>query len=309
MGWAVLYIAFGVVALWLLGEVLLQYKARLRWRLVAFCGFLCVVVGVLLPSVFVIALGTAAFATGQTFVTLSFRRGFSTGWALGGKPGTSKRRREVGSGGAVQPMPPLPEEAPQAEGPGTEEFAGYQDGAGYGEEIYAEAPPQPVAAPDYPEQYGQDEQYAQGEQPYQQETYQDPYAAAPEPGEGYPGYPAEAYPAETPAWGTPGTDWGTHALPAEPQPDHQTYAADYAGGHGGYADEQATAAWGTAGSADAYYQETPPGGLWVPQQRESPVPDPGYGPPGPDEFAQPAPQYDAYDSSGQGYYFTDDQRY
>ncbi|MET7317817.1 hypothetical protein ABZX83_21070, partial [Streptomyces thermoviolaceus] len=31
MGWAVLYIAFGVVALWLLGEVLLQYKARLRW--------------------------------------------------------------------------------------------------------------------------------------------------------------------------------------------------------------------------------------------------------------------------------------
>ncbi|CAM5566788.1 hypothetical protein SVIOM74S_02521 [Streptomyces violarus] len=29
MGWAVLYIAFGIVALWLLGEVLLQYKARL----------------------------------------------------------------------------------------------------------------------------------------------------------------------------------------------------------------------------------------------------------------------------------------
>ncbi len=33
MGWTVLHIAFGVVALWLLGEVLLQYKARLRWRL------------------------------------------------------------------------------------------------------------------------------------------------------------------------------------------------------------------------------------------------------------------------------------
>ena len=39
MGWAVLYIAFGIVALWLLGEVLLQYKARLRWRLLAFAGF------------------------------------------------------------------------------------------------------------------------------------------------------------------------------------------------------------------------------------------------------------------------------
>ena len=40
MGYTVLYIAFGIVALWLLGEVLLQYKARLRWRVLAFCGFL-----------------------------------------------------------------------------------------------------------------------------------------------------------------------------------------------------------------------------------------------------------------------------
>ena len=55
MGWTVLYIAFGIVALWLLGEVLLQYKARLRWRLLAFAGFLGVVVGVLMPSVVVIA--------------------------------------------------------------------------------------------------------------------------------------------------------------------------------------------------------------------------------------------------------------
>ncbi|GFN03290.1 hypothetical protein Smic_18460 [Streptomyces microflavus] len=45
MGWTVLYIAFGLVALWLLGEVLLQYKARLRWRLLAFGGFLGVVMG------------------------------------------------------------------------------------------------------------------------------------------------------------------------------------------------------------------------------------------------------------------------
>ena len=51
MGWTVLYIAFGIVALWLLGEVLLQYKARLRWRLLAFGGFLGVVLGVLIPSV------------------------------------------------------------------------------------------------------------------------------------------------------------------------------------------------------------------------------------------------------------------
>ncbi|MGZ0237867.1 hypothetical protein ACNFR4_36225, partial [Streptomyces sp. CPS1] len=76
MGWTVLYIAFGVVALWLLGEVLLQYKARLRWRLLAFAGFLGVVVGVMMPSVLVIGAGAIAFTVGQTLVTLSFRRGF-----------------------------------------------------------------------------------------------------------------------------------------------------------------------------------------------------------------------------------------
>src|SRR6059036_1583460 len=93
MGWTILYIAFGIVALWLLGEVLLQYKARLRYRLLAFAGFLGVVLGVLIPSVIVIGVGAIAFAVGQTYVTLSFRRGFSTGWAIGGHPGASKRRK------------------------------------------------------------------------------------------------------------------------------------------------------------------------------------------------------------------------
>jgi hypothetical protein len=93
MGWTVLYIAFGIVALWLLGEVLLQYKARLRWRLLAFVGFLCVVTGVVTGSIVIIVLGAVAFAVGQTYVTLSFRRGFTTGWALGGKPGASRRRK------------------------------------------------------------------------------------------------------------------------------------------------------------------------------------------------------------------------
>ncbi|MGH3312014.1 MAG: hypothetical protein ACRDP3_15740 [Streptomyces sp.] len=93
MGWTVLYIAFGIVALWLFGEVLLQYKARLRWRLLAFTGFLGVVAGALIPSVLVIGAGIAAFAMGQTFVTLSHRRGFAAGWALNG-PGFTRRRRE-----------------------------------------------------------------------------------------------------------------------------------------------------------------------------------------------------------------------
>ncbi|MFG2097164.1 hypothetical protein [Streptomyces sp. NPDC048612] len=102
MGWTILYIAFGLVALWLLGEVLLQNKARLRWRLLAFSGFLGVVIGVVIPSVIVIGLGLIAFALGQTQVTLSFRRGFTTGWALGvGKSGDSRRRRARPSGPAA----------------------------------------------------------------------------------------------------------------------------------------------------------------------------------------------------------------
>ncbi|MFJ9633019.1 hypothetical protein ACIQPR_30915 [Streptomyces sp. NPDC091280] len=96
MGWTVLYIAFGIVALWLLGEVLLQYKARLRWRLLAFVGFLGVVLGVLMPSVVVIGLGAVAFAVGQTYVTLSFRRGFEAGWAVSGRPGVGGFKRRGG---------------------------------------------------------------------------------------------------------------------------------------------------------------------------------------------------------------------
>ncbi|MFY1676518.1 hypothetical protein [Streptomyces sp. WMMC905] len=95
MGWTVLYIAFGVVALWLLGEVLLQYKARLRWRLLAFGGFVGVVLGVLMPSVVVIGLGAAAFAVGQTYVTLSFRQGFVAGWSVS-TPGKGRGRAERG---------------------------------------------------------------------------------------------------------------------------------------------------------------------------------------------------------------------
>src|SRR5882757_9383351 len=108
MGYSVLYIAFGIVALWLLGEVLLQYKARLRWRLLAFAGFMGVVGGVALREVVIILLGAIAFGTGQTFVTLSYKRGFSTGWALGGRPGSSRRRK----GGSPQSAEPVLEVTP-----------------------------------------------------------------------------------------------------------------------------------------------------------------------------------------------------
>ncbi|RKN06120.1 hypothetical protein [Streptomyces radicis] len=316
MGWTVLYIAFGIVALWLLGEVLLQYKARLRWRLVAFCGFLGVVIGVVLSHVPLIAVGAVAFATGQTFVTLSFRRGFSTGWALGGKPGTSRRRRE-GAGG-VRPLPavsdgsvdeavdeadvpPPPPDAPGVvpEAPGVppmpdetpaDGFAAY---AGDGGEIYG------------------DQARDTGD------VYPDPYATT---AAGYGSYQGD-YPAETPAWGTPRQDYGAEPYAPEHQQYAATYAADYAADYSGSpapADEHAGAPWPAA--SDTYYQETPPGGVWVPQQRESPVPDlpdPGYGyPQQPQQQppqqpqAQDYPGHDAYGpSAGQGYYYSDDQRY
>ena len=110
MGWTVLYVAFGIVALWLLGEVLLQYKARLRWRLVAFVGFLLVVIGVVLPSVPVIAVGAAGFAVGQTFVTLSFRRGSSTGGRRQSEQERHQDRRR--SFGASNPRPSFSLDSP-----------------------------------------------------------------------------------------------------------------------------------------------------------------------------------------------------
>ncbi|MGW1180738.1 hypothetical protein ACWD7Y_18675 [Streptomyces drozdowiczii] len=261
MGWTVLYIAFGVVALWLLGEVLLQYKARLRWRLLAFTGFLCVVIGVLMPSVPVIALGAIAFATGQTYVTLSFRKGFSTGWAIGGKPGASRRRRgggedrkptlevsdlEVEYEGAAPAAPAAPPTAPAA----VYETEPMPDDTGqYG--IYTDPAPQrpdhePQAAPGY-DAYDPYTGYAAQQQPQGQD--------------GYAGAGQYDY----------GTDPQSYAAYSDPYigttastPQYGSY--DAYGNYDGYGNQQQYGA--PYAQADAYGSETPPGGVWVPQQRE-----------------------------------------
>ncbi|WP_336318394.1 hypothetical protein [Streptomyces lavendofoliae] len=243
MGWTVLYIAFGVVALWLLGEVLLQYKARLRWRLLAFAGFLGVVLGVLLPSVPVIAAGAIAFAIGQTYVTLSFRRGFSTGWAIGGRPGASRRRRAAGAAAAG---PTLQVSHLAYEEQGQEQ--GHEEPAAAGaSEVYA---PEPL--PDDTGQYG---------------VYDEPAPAHAAPAPSYDG-----------GFGTyPGTEYDQHGTYATATYDYgatgeQSYAAysdpyigtapyphgqEY-GGQQQYADPYAS----------QYGTDTPPGGVWVPQQRD-----------------------------------------
>ncbi|MFC8919863.1 hypothetical protein ACFT5C_29330 [Streptomyces sp. NPDC057116] len=257
MGWTVLYIAFGFVALWLLGEVLLQYKARLRWRLLAFAGFLGVVLGVLLPSVPVIGAGAIAFAIGQTYVTLSFRRGFSTGWALGGRPGAS-RRRKAGAAGAA-PGPTL-EVSDLAYG---DREQGQEPTAAETTAVYA---PEPL--PDETGQYGV-------------------YGATP----GHASAPAQAD--QAPAAYDEG--YGTYAAPAyDQQGGYATaayaYGTDQQQGYAGYADPYAgTAPYdpGYGGQqqyadpyAPQYGTDTPPGGVWVPQQRDAePLPpqQPPYG--------------------------------
>ncbi|QNS06714.1 hypothetical protein [Streptomyces xanthii] len=295
MGWAVLYAAFGLVALWLLGEVLLQNKARLRWRLLAFVGFLGVVLGVLMPSVIVIGIGAIAFAVGQTYVTLSFRRGFEAGWSLkaGGADdaegaGAPKRRRkkepvhqeptlevsdlEYGQGshdtwGPAAPESPAESTAVYAPEPMPDDTGQY---GVYSDSAYAQAGAGPAAHD--PQGYGYDTNafgYDQ-QQNYGYDTgaQQQPYAA-------------------------PYSDpyIGGQTYPEQPQ-----YGDPYAtgGGQQQYSDPYATAA--------GYGSDTPPGGVWVPQQRSGEEQQQNYGGELPPEQPYPAyPQHDPNVGYDNGY--------
>ncbi|THA58531.1 hypothetical protein E6P78_30255 [Streptomyces sp. A0958] len=266
MGWTVLYIAFGVVALWLLGEVLLQYKARLRWRLLAFTGFLGVVIGVLVPSVPLIAVGAVAFATGQTYVTLSFRKGFSTGWAIGGSPGESRRRRGGGDRkptlevtgleaeyeGAAPSTPPSAPAAVYETEPMPEDTGQY---GVYGHPAQPHPQPQPSQEPQGAPQYDAYDPYADfpPQQPQGQGTYtgQDAYAGA-----GQYDY---------------GTDQQQYAAYSDPYIGTTASAPQYGtyDGYGNYdAHGEGQQHTGAYAQPEAYGSETPPGGVWVPQQRE-----------------------------------------
>ncbi|MFG2191166.1 hypothetical protein [Streptomyces sp. NPDC048639] len=295
MGWTVLYIAFGVVALWLLGEVLLQYKARLRWRLLAFVGFLGVVIGVLTQSVVVIGAGAAAFAVGQTYVTLSFRRGFSTGWALRNGIVENRRRKDEEEDVAEYADPTL--EVSGLEAPGDEQYQQqyqpyeqYQQEAGQDpRDVY-----QPQPMPDDTGQYGiySDAAYdglgagqdnrgayaatsayattpAYGDYGQQQDPLGDPgsYAAA-----GQYDYGTGQYQAYTDPY--PGTDTGAQNY--DPYASYGGQGYDY----GQYADPYGT-------NSQGQYGDTPPGGVWAPQQGTGDQQQPGELP---DEQAYPYQQ-------------------
>ncbi|MFJ3702105.1 MULTISPECIES: hypothetical protein [unclassified Streptomyces] len=309
MGWTVLYIAFGIVALWLLGEVLLQYKARLRWRLLAFAGFLGVVLGVLIPSVLVIVVGAIAFATGQTYVTLSFRRGFSTGWAIGGSPGESRRRRRAG--GAESREPVLEVSGLEYEG------ASRQADPAAPAAVYATEP-----MPDDTGQYGVYTDHARtgGAGHQDQHGEQQPPYAAYDPYDGYGGQAPQdpyggqgSYQDQGAYQGQGGyQDQGGHAAGqydhGADRTDHGAYSDPYNGagtttGTGQYTPydsygngyDPASYATGQQQPEDPYagqYTDTPPGGVWVPQQRESDQ----YPPLPPEVPVQPAPYGNGYDT-------------
>ncbi|MEG8275982.1 SCO2102 family sporulation regulator [Streptomyces sp. AHA2] len=292
MGWAVLYIAFGVVALWLLGEVLLQYKARLRWRLLAFVGFLGVVVGVLIPSVVVIGLGAAAFAVGQTYVTLSFRSGFAAGWAVSAPVlGGSRRRR--GERGRQEPT--LEVSDLEAEGGYGDEGTGHsRDTDGYGQDddhddvftpvrhgratddgntaVYE---PQPM--PDDTGNYG-----VYGDTGYPGRSH-DQYAA-----QGSDQSYSYDYSGYGQQQGYDGTGQQQYAAYSDPYIGSSNY-----GGTAydtGYGDQQYHGQQGYAQDAypGTYGGETPPGGAWVPQQRNT------------DEYGQELPPEQHYPYQGGG---------
>ncbi|MER5473424.1 hypothetical protein ABZX90_37910 [Streptomyces sp. NPDC002935] len=299
MGLTVLYLAFGIVALWLLGEVLLQYKARLRFRLLAFVGFLGVVLGVLMHSVVVIGLGAAAFTVGQTYVTLSFRQGFAQGWAINGRSAPakpSKRRRG-------EPENPENSENPENDDPSLEgsdleagDEAAYRRDDQYAadDDVFTPAqsdrfmPPEsaePAAAstavyepqplPEDTGSYGvynaaayaaaNDQSYAGAAQSQDQQAYatasQDQQAYA---YDGYTGYDQQQYGYDN--------SQQQYAAYSDPYIGQQTYTgASYDTTYNGGDQQQYTQQQQNYGQdqygTGTYGGETPAGGVWVPQQR------------------------------------------
>ncbi|WP_055531485.1 hypothetical protein [Streptomyces graminilatus] len=338
MGWTVLYIAFGVVALWLLGEVLLQYKARLRWRLLAFVGFLGVVLGVLIPSVVVIGLGAAAFAVGQTYVTLSFRSGFSAGWAVAGSGFLARFSRKGRRGDGEHQDPTLEVsdlEAPEGAfgaGKGADTGFGVGSAGGKGKDAFDTGAGTYRQGEDLDGDFDRDDVFTPARsarsagaesgavyepQPIPDETgtygiynnaayataagQDQPYAAAAQTGDqtyGYDGY--TGYDQQQYGYDTSGG-----------QQQYAAYSDPYIGqGYGGASYDtgydQQQYGYDTSGGQQQYgtggYGETPANGVWVPQQRNTD--DPFFGGELPQE--QPYPYQDNGQSNGQGINYVQD---
>jgi hypothetical protein len=271
MGYPVLYVAFGIVALWLLGEVLLQYKARLRWRLLAFAGFLGVVAGVYERQVVLIVLGAAAFGTGQTFVTLSYKRGFSTGWALGGRPGSSRRRRGTAPRGEpvleVTAVEPSPGSSPDAAvPPGRDVLDGEQEHAPIYEPVPMHDDSGEYPAYDGRSSYTPDPYTSGGYEGYGAQGYDGWDAGAPRPAAAAASYEPGSYDSGTGShqggYGGYDQSGGWVGDPGYGQDGYrQPAAAAYDQGYGGYGDAGYGGGYGDGG----YGQHGSGTGDWTPQ--------------------------------------------
>ncbi|WP_052707085.1 hypothetical protein [Streptomyces rubellomurinus] len=199
IGYLLLYVALAVVALWLVAEVLLQNRAPLHWRLLALAGFLGVAAGMTLGSVVVIGAGAVLFAVGQTFVTLSVKRGYQAGWSLrkadGALPGplakvpllgaltggaavaaaAAAAEERVGEVGSVEEAAPdeVAQDVPEVERTAAFEPQGLAEDGVYAPGYYEQQPeaqPQAGQHQDFQPQAGQHQDF--------QHQQQDPYAGA-----------------------------------------------------------------------------------------------------------------------------------
>lgn len=281
IGYLLLYAALAVVALWLVAEVLLQNRAPLHWRVLALTGFLGVAVGMSLGSVVVIGAGAALFAVGQTFVTLSVKRGYQAGWSLrkadGSLPGplakvpllgaltggaaavaaVAATRKRVGEVSAVEEAPaPVPAPAPATsqlpdEVPEVEQTAAFE---------MQELAQDGVYAPGYYEQ----------QQPQVQQQSQDPYAAAYQAG-----YDQQQWQTQQqPAYAYDQQSYGGYPQQQDPYGAYQQHDP-----YAGYQQPQHQQAW----DQHAQPQHAQPQQEWQPQ---------------PDQQVQGIPQQPVYDQYG-----------
>lgn len=285
MGMTVLYIAFGFVALWLLAEVLMQYKARLRWRLLAFAGFLGVVAGVILPSVPVIGAGALAFAVGQTLVTLSFRKGFVAGWALrrGGESAPQPRRRRAAG---TKQEPALKVTALQYDADGADDGAGAEDGAAQ-ERSFRDAPPAVYSPEPVPEDTGSYGIQSLAPEPDRTAAFASPFTTAEQ--------DAHQYAAYYDQQNQGGYDYSGGYPTGDQQQVYAAYSDPYIGTGGGMVPPQPYDYTPYADYGQQQYStDTPPGGVWVPQQRSTD----GAGQPYPMEDQGEPPQQYPYPQQG-----------
>ncbi|MFC1412429.1 hypothetical protein ACEZCY_08080 [Streptacidiphilus sp. N1-12] len=183
LGHLVLYAAFAVVALWLLGELLLQHRAEPHWRALALLGFLVLVGGVAEGSLPLIGAGVVAFGIGQFLVTRSVRTGSGTHWSLraadGSLPGPLGRLPLLGSvfppGEAPAFAVPPPGERVGEVGP-VEPLEPVQPAYGY-DPALDYTPPEYVQ-PEYEQQPAYTAEYDYTQQQY---SGYDPYPAQPQP--------------------------------------------------------------------------------------------------------------------------------